>query len=101
MLTQNEVVHNTTSIMHAFPFCICLCESNNPECSKSSKTLSVYPGETVQVPMVTAGQRNGVLPAAVMSRADRGNLLRFQYVQQTIEMCTTLSYCVFTGNVTL
>ena len=55
----------------------------------------------VQVLMITAGQRNGVLPAAVMSCADRGNLLHFQYVQQTTEMCTTLNYCVFTGNVTL
>ena len=46
---------NTTSSISSDPFRVCLCEDNHPNCSKSIKTLSVYPGETVQVSLVTIG----------------------------------------------
>ena len=64
--------------------------------------LSVYPGETFQVSVVSTGQRNGIVPAVVRSYVDRGRLLSSQYIQQTAKMCTTLNYTVFSEqNVTL
>ena len=64
--------------------------------------LSVYPGETLQVSVVTVGQRDGIVPAQVRSHMDRGRLLSSQYVQQTSKVCTTLNYTVFSQqNVTL
>ena len=94
MLTQYED-DNTTSSIFSDPFHICLCENNSPNCSKSIKTLSVYPGETVQVSVVTVGQRDGIVPAAVRSHINKGRLQSSQYIQQTTKVCTTLNYTVF------
>ena len=92
MLAQYEA-DNTTSSISSDPFHICPCENNSPNCSKSIKTLSVYPGETYQVSVVTVGQRNGTVPANVTSM-DRYILPCSQIVQPTNRACTTLSYTV-------
>ena len=96
----DKLVHyetnNTASSISSDPFRICLCNLNNhPNCSQSMKTLSAYPGETFQVSVVTVGQRNGIVPAAVRSHMDKGRLASSQYIQQTTKMCTTLNYTVF------
>ena len=86
---------NVTSSISSDPFRVCPCENNSPNCSQLNKTLLVYPGETFQVLMVTVGQRNGIVPAAVRSHTDKGRLASSQYIQQTTKMCTTLNYTVF------
>ena len=96
----DKLVHyeadNTASSISSDPFRICLCKLNDhPNCSQSLKTLSAYPGETFQVSVVTVGQRNGIVPAAVRSNVDKGRLASSQYIQQTTKMCTTLNYTVF------
>ena len=96
----DKLVHyeadDTASSISSDPFRICLCSLNNhPNCSQSMKTLSAYPGETFQVSVVSVGQRNGIVPAAVRSRMDKGRLASSQYIQQTTKMCTTLNYTVF------
>ena len=96
----DKVVHyeadNTASSISSDPFRICLCILNNlPSCSQSTKTLSVYPGETFQVSVVTVGQRDGIVPAAVRSHLDKGRLASSQNIQQTTKMCTTFNYTVF------
>ena len=96
----DQVVHyeadNTTSSISSDPFLVCLCNLNNrPNCSQSMKTLSVYPGETFQVSVVTVGQRDGIVPSAVRSHMDKGRLASSQYIQQTTKMCTTFNYTVF------
>ena len=64
------------------------------------KTLLVYPGETVQVSVVTVGQRDGIVPAQVRSRVGRGTELpSSQYIQQTNKACTTLNYTVFSKQI--
>ena len=96
----DQVVHhkadNTTFSISSDPFLVCLCNLNNhPNCTLSRKRLSVYPGETFQVSVVTVGQRDGIVPAAVRSHTDKGRLASSQYIQQTTKMCTTLNYTVF------
>ena len=85
----------TTSSISSDPFQICPCKNNHPNCSEFSHGLSVYPGETIQVSVVSTGQRNGIVPAQVRSHMNRGKLLSSQYVQRTTKMCTTLNYTVF------
>ena len=105
-LVQYEAESTTSSISSA-PFHICPCKNNHPSCSNWNKlndalSLSVYPGETFQVLVVSTGQRNGRVPSVVKSSVDTGRLLNSQYVQQTTKMCTTLNYTVFSlQNVTL
>ena len=86
---------NTTSSISSDPFRICLCEDNNPNHHNSNKTFFIYPGETFQVSVAAVGQRDGIVPAAVGSRMDRGRLSNSQYVQQTTKTCTTLNYTMF------
>ena len=101
MLAQYED-DNKTSTISSYPFHVCLCENNHPNCSRSEKAISVYPGETLQVSVVAVGQRDGIVPAAIATRVDRGRLLHSQYIQQTTKMCTALNYTVFSQqNVTL
>ena len=94
MLAQYED-DNKTSTISSDPFHVCLCENNHPNCSRSEKTILVYPGETFQVSVVAVGQRDGIVPAAIATRVDRGRLLHSQYIQQTAKMCTALNYTVF------
>ena len=64
------------------------------------KTLLVYPGETVQVSVVTVGQRDGIVLAQVRSRVGRGTEFpSSQYIQQTNKACTTLNYTVFSKQI--
>ena len=65
---------NTTSSISSDPFRICPCVNHHPNCSKRNKTLSIYPGETFTVSVVAVGQRNGSVPAVVLSHMDRGKL---------------------------
>ena len=85
---------NTTSSISSDPFRLCPCENNSPNCSRSIKVLSVYPGETFQVSVVSTGQRNGIVPAEVRSHLESGWLQSSQYVQKTHKVCTTFNYTV-------
>ena len=95
MLVVEYQADKTTSNISSDPFHICLCETNLPDCSEVTKTLSVYPGETFQVSVVTVGQGNGIVPAAVKSNMDEGRLLNSQHIQHTTKKCTILNYTVF------
>ena len=55
----------------------------------------VFPDETFHISVVALGQRNGTVPAEVVSTTDTGNLLGSQYSQKTSTTCTTLTYTVF------
>ena len=88
-------INNTASNISSDPFHICPCENNHPDCNKSMKRLSVYPGETFQISVVAVGQRNGIVPSAVRSHIDKGRLESSQYIQQTTKACTVFNYTVF------
>ena len=99
MLVKNgdDTDYNTTSNISSEPLRICPCDNNLPYCSESpiTKYITAYPGETFQVPMVAAGQRNGAILSAVRSDVDPGNLLGSnQYLQHTNNTCTKLNYTV-------
>ena len=95
---------NTDSNISSFPFHICHCESDHPDCSVSKVYQAVYPGEIFSFSVVGVGQRNGSVPAAVRGDINTGNLLGIQYLQHTQTPCTTLNYTVFSlhsGNLDL
>ena len=98
---------NTTSSISSYPFQICPCKNNIPNCNKSVITRSIYPGETFTVSVVAVGQRNGALPARVIVHVSHmhnsGDLYAnvtaqlpngSQHMQQTRNTCTELNYTV-------
>ena len=94
MLSQYER-DNTTSSVSSDPSRVCVCESDHPNCSNPKVKLSVHPGETFQVSVVSTGQGTETVQALVRSCMDSGWLLNSQYIQQTNRTCTTLNYTVF------
>ena len=91
---------NTDSRISSYPFRICPCEGNHPNCSLRVHGGTVYPGETRYVSLVAVGQRTGTVPSAVRSHfGDIGlttaYLQRFQYSQEAQSTCTKLNYTVF------
>ena len=104
MLVHNEddTDYSTTSNISSDPFHICPCENNHPDCSKSNTILTAYPDESYQVSVVVVGQREGIVPANVVTNMDRCKLSCSEFVQQTYKICTTLNYTVDTAmNVSL
>ena len=95
----DKIVHiddeNTNSTISSLPFHMCPCDKHHLDCSTSRNTFSVYPGEMFHVSVVACGQRDGTVPAAVISQTDHGNLLGFQYIQQANKNCTKLNYSLF------
>ena len=86
---------NTTSGISSDPFQVCLCENNHLDCSTNITKKKVFSGETFHISVVALGQRNGTVPAEVVSTTDTGNLLGSQYSQKTSTTCTKLTYTVF------
>ena len=94
---EDDTDYNTTSNISSDPLHMCLCKNNLPHCSMShSVTYRVYPGETFQVSVVAAGQRDGVVSSNVRTiNSIDVHLLDYQYLQETNNTCTKLNYTVF------
>ena len=102
MLVHVEDDENATSSISSYPFQICPCESNLPNCSKSQIPHTVYPGETFTVSATAVGQRHGTVATDIRSGFTSGTstdtdatLLSPQYTQQVNNTCTTLNYTIF------
>ena len=80
------------------PLYICSCEGGEPDCSKPYIIRSVYPGGTIEVPMIAYGQRNGATPAVVHTITPRDNIRvkETENIQNITKGCTTLNYTVQT-----
>ena len=86
---------NSNSSISSVPFRVCQCKHEQPICSIPNVRRTVYPGETFQVSVVAAGQKDGTVSASLTSHVTHGNLLGYQYFQFAYNTCTTLSYTVF------
>ena len=87
---------NSPSYISSESLLICPCKDKLPDCSESQYgvLVTVHPGETFQVSVVAAGQRDGTVPDNVIS-STQAELLPSQYLQQADKTCTKLNYTVF------
>jgi len=82
------------------PFQVCLCKNGVLNCStsESDRQMQVYPGQLLKLPVVAAGQRNGIVPAVVHALFNGTNknvsLSPFQDTQDVLNKCTELYYQV-------
>ena len=78
------------------PFQVCLCEGGIPNCNITELVRQVYPGELLHFSVVTAGQRDGIVPAVVQAffsdSQDNASLGQFQTTQTVKNDCTELFY---------
>ena len=89
-----------TPIVSSDPLNICTGRDNLTDCSGSYFPESVYPGGTLEVPVIARGQRNGTTAAVI-------RVLNLEYadkIQKSNNNCTTLNYTIHSNasqNITL
>ena len=90
----------TTSVISSDPNHVCPCTNSQPDCTKHSITITVYPGEIFLVPVVAVGQRNGTVPAVITSSLEDKHSMfnRLQRAQSVNNTCTALQYVIFSKN---
>ena len=78
------------------PIAVCPCVNGNVDCSITSLHREVYPGQILNVSMVTVGLCGGVSPGyiAVDYYGDQVNLISGATTDYTSTACTTLNYTV-------
>ena len=78
------------------PLHICTCRDNLTDCTGSYDAGTVFPGGTIEVPVIAQGQRNGTTAAIVQviptpNKISHGNL---EYSQNISSICKTLKYTI-------
>ena len=78
------------------PLHICTCRDDLTDCTGSYDAGPVYPGGTLEVPVIARGQRNGTTSAIIRvihmpNNISHGNL---EYSQNISSTCNTLKYTI-------
>ena len=81
------------SVISSEPTDVCFCHDNNTmNCSQTQLTMAAYPGEEINISVVTVGQLNGVAPGLIKIQP-RGNAAAPVMINSTIPMkCTTILF---------
>ena len=79
------------SIISSEPTHVYFCDDNNTiNCSQTQLTMTAYPGEEINISVVTVGQLKGVAPGLIKIQP-RGNTTAPAIINSTIPMkCTTI-----------
>ena len=60
--TFNYSTQAGSSVISSEPTDVCFCDDNTINCSQTQLTMTAYPGEEINISVVTVGQQNGVAP---------------------------------------
>ena len=105
------------SLISSNPLRVCLCIDSRPDCSITQYNSMVYPGTTIQLPAVAAGQRFGTVPSIIYSdfcykfeqlfiiysdfcykfeqmNGTKPSINDWQSTQKVEKHCTTLTYTI-------
>ena len=95
-LTFDKITSEITSgsDISSDPYRVCVCEDDHPECRETVITREVYPGETIHIPVVAVGQRNGTSPAVIRADLEGLQIGNLQNIQTTNKTCSHLLYTV-------
>ena len=97
-----DILTGNSSDVASDPIRICYCNSSDNMCNNTQTSLSVamYPGTTLHVPVLTLGQRDGPVPAAIQSDFSNSKI-RFhdtERTQDTSGKCTDLHYTLLSAS---
>ena len=90
------------SVISSEPTDVCFCDDNNTiNCSQTQLTMTAYPGEEINISVVTVGQLNGVAPGLLEIKSF-GKISAPKKVHSTIAMnCTTIAFIPIDVNYSL
>ena len=77
------------------PLHICTCQDNLTDCTGSYNAGPVYPGGTLEVPVIAHGQRNGTTAAIIRVIHTPNKIIdSHENLQNISNICTTLKYTI-------
>ena len=77
------------------PLHICTCRDDLTNCTGSYHPEPVYPGGTLEVPVIALGQRNGTTAAVIqVTDTSKTRLSSLEYSQRIDNTCNTLKYTI-------
>ena len=82
------------SVISSSPVQVCFCSRNTPNCSTTQMNISVYPGDSIEIPFVTLGQMSGTAPGVLRVEERVENKLVGVSLNSTAPYCSTLSYTI-------
>ena len=91
------IISENTPDITSDPLYVCTCRDTQTDCTGSYHPEPVYPGGTLEVPLITRGQRNGTTPAVIQVIDTLTGVIAFQkneYTQNTTNSCNTLKYTI-------
>ena len=91
-----DAITENKSAVSSDPLHICTCSDGLINCSGSYHPKTVYPGGTLEVPVIALGQRNGTT-AAVIQVTDTSNSISISNLEGTQNIdntCNTLKYTI-------
>ena len=94
---DNIIISENTPDISSNPQYICTCGDNRTDCTGSYHSEPVYPGGTLEVPVIAHGQRNGPTPAVIQIINTPNSNITFQEnenVQKAKIICTTIKYTI-------
>ena len=105
MLVFNEMFHfqqalSQLSTVSSSPTRVCVCIKNHPDCKITHYNVTVYPGETFQIPAVAVGQMFGTVQFTVQSSfasvntSNQSQINPLQKAQLVRKGCTNLTYTI-------
>ena len=78
------------------PLHICTCRDDLTYCTGSYHPEPVYPGGTLEVPVIALGQRNGATIAVIeVTDASNTTVGSLEYSQKIDNSCNTLKYTIY------
>ena len=94
-ITSSEIENEPA--ISSDPLRICTCREGLTNCSGSYHPAPVYPGGTLEVPVIALGQRNGTTAAVIQVTNTSNNIkiTRTEYSQNINNSCNTLKYTIF------
>ena len=81
------------SVISSEPTDVCFCDDNNTiNCSQTQLTMTAYPGEEINISVVTVGQLNGIVPGTLQIRPlDDADVSTYMELYKTYAMnCTVI-----------
>ena len=94
---DSVIISENTPDISSDPLYICTCKDDQTDYTGSYHPEPVYPGGTLEVPVIAHGQRNGTTPAVVQIISTPNSNITFQEnenIQKVKSICTTLKYTI-------
>ena len=91
------------SVISSTPVQVCFCNGNVPNCSITQWNVTVFPGQSIQIPFVTLGQTEGTAPGVLLVEELNDNRIISSTLNATSPQCSLLTYRIeeYSGNSTI